>query len=208
MLSKYLPRFVLFSSDAQPIVLALWIAHAWAIEAFDVTPYPNISSAEKRSGKTQLLECLSYVVPKPWLTLSPSEAVLYRKTEKEGPTLLLDESDALFLKSGSDRQEYIRAYLNSGNRRGAVVTRCMGANFEPVDFKTFCPKVISGIGVLPDTVADRSIPIRLIRKSRSEKVERLRERDAKSSGSTDSRRTASLVEQQECHSIVAPVPSN
>ena len=111
MLSKYLPRFVLFSSDAQPIVLALWIAHAWAIEAFDVTPYPNISSAEKRSGKTQLLECLSYVVPKPWLTLSPSEAVLYRKTEKEGPTLLLDESDALFLKSGSDRQEYIRVYL-------------------------------------------------------------------------------------------------
>jgi hypothetical protein len=178
-ISEYLLRFVIFSSDAQPIVLALWIAHAWAIDAFDVTPYPNIFSPEKRSGKTQLLECLSHIVPKPWLTLSPSEAVLYRKTEKDGPTLLLDESDALFLKSGSDRQEYVRAYLNSGYRRGLVVTRCMGANFQPVDFKTFCPKVIAGIGGLPDTVADRSIPIRLIRKSRGENVERLRERDVK-----------------------------
>jgi hypothetical protein len=44
------------------------------------------------------------------------------------------------------------------------------------DFKTFCPKAFAGIGELPDTVADRSIPIRLQRRGRSESVERFRER--------------------------------
>ncbi len=44
------------------------------------------------------------------------------------------------------------------------------------DFHCFCPKAIAGIGHLPDTVADRSLPIRLKRKLQGEKVERLRER--------------------------------
>jgi Protein of unknown function (DUF3631) len=44
------------------------------------------------------------------------------------------------------------------------------------DFKTFCPKAFAGIGAIPDTVADRSIPIRLQRRGRSEPVERFRER--------------------------------
>jgi hypothetical protein len=179
----FLQRFIRFESDAQPIVIALWIAHCWSITAFDYTPYLHIGSPEKRSGKTQLLECLSYLTPQPWLTLSPSEAVLFRKIDKSQPTLLLDESDTLFAKGASgkdDRREYIRALINSGFRRGATVTRCMGNNFEPQDFKVFCPKAFAGIGTLPDTIADRSIPIRLIRKSRGEMIERLRERYARS----------------------------
>src|SRR5207245_2700280 len=39
---------------------------------------------------------------------------------------------------------------------------------------------IAGIGKLPDTVADRAIPIRLKRKERAEAVERFRERKARS----------------------------
>lgn len=45
------------------------------------------------------------------------------------------------------------------------------------DFDTFCAKAIAGIGKLPDTVADRSIPIRLKRARRGE-VETFRKRDA------------------------------
>jgi hypothetical protein len=40
-------------------------------------------------------------------------------------------------------------------------------------FSTFCPKAVAGIGCLADTVADRSIPIRLKRKLPSEKVDYL-----------------------------------
>ena len=55
---------------------------------------------------------------------------------------------------------------------------CVGQGPKIVarDFSTFCPKAIAGIGKLPDTVADRSIPIRLKRRAPSEAVERRRER--------------------------------
>jgi hypothetical protein len=47
---------------------------------------------------------------------------------------------------------------------------------QVIDFPTYCAKVIAGIGSLPDTVADRSIPIRLTRRRKDEKVERFRKR--------------------------------
>jgi hypothetical protein len=179
---EFLRRFIVFESDTQPIICALWVAHAWAIDAFDFTPYLNVGSPEKRAGKTQLLECLNQLVRKPWLTLSVTEAVLFREIDKSQPTLLLDESDALFKKGGGndDRREPIRALLNAGFKRGAMVPRCMGSgNFEVQHFKVFCAKAFAGIGTLPDTIADRSLPIRLTRKSRGETVERLRDRNAK-----------------------------
>jgi Protein of unknown function (DUF3631) len=58
-------------------------------------------------------------------------------------------------------------------------SRCVGANgtnLKVEDFKTFCAKAIAGIGQLPDTVADRSIRIRLQKKLASERVEKKRER--------------------------------
>ena len=51
-----------------------------------------------------------------------------------------------------------------------------GADISYKDFSTFCPKAIAGIGKLPDTVADRSIPVRLKRATRGERRERFRRR--------------------------------
>ena len=57
--------------------------------------------------------------------------------------------------------EALRGVLNTGHRRGGKASCCVGqgANITYKDFSTFCPKAIAGIGKLPDTVADRSIPI-------------------------------------------------
>jgi hypothetical protein len=105
--------------------------------------------------------------------------VLVRKTSAEQPTLLLDESDAAF---NSDREysEALRSIFNAGFRRGGVASLCVGqgANLTYKDFPVFCPKAIAGIGRLPDTVADRSIPIELKRRRPSEGVERFRLRTA------------------------------
>jgi putative DNA primase/helicase len=46
-------------------------------------------------------------------------------------------------------------------------------------FPVYCPKLIAGIGELPDTVADRCIPIRLRAKAKSEHVERFLMRDVR-----------------------------
>jgi Protein of unknown function (DUF3631) len=171
-------RYVVLSEE-QVGLIALWILHTYAFAAAEATPYLNINSAEKRSGKTLLLEVLRLIACSPWLTGRATAAVLVRKISAEQPTLLLDESDAAF-KGDREYAETVRGILNVGFRRGGAVSLCVGqgANLTYKDFPVYCPKVIAGIGNLPDTIADRSIPIKLKRRSQSEKVKRLRFRKA------------------------------
>ena len=107
-------------------------------------------------------------------TSNISDAALFRLIEDKHPTLLFDEIDAVFHPK-SNREE-LRSLLNSGYRRGLVAHRCVGEGTRMTvkEFDPFGPKVLAGIGNLPDTVADRAFPIRLRRKSRAERVERFR----------------------------------
>jgi len=174
---EFVRRFVSLS-EPQAVVVSLWVAHTHTIGNADATPYLAITSAEKQCGKTRLLEVMQTVVANPWLTGRVTAAVLVRKIDADKPTLLLDESDAAF---GGEKEyaEALRGILNTGHRRGGVASLCVGkgAEISFKDFSTFCPKAIAGIGRLPDTIADRSIPIRLKRAAPGEVVERFRLRN-------------------------------
>jgi hypothetical protein len=166
-------RFVVLD-EYQVVAVVLWIAHTHALDAFDVTPYLSVSSPERRSGKTRLLDVLELLVARPWRAVEPSEAVVFRKIDATQPTLLLDEVDAIF---GRNREhEGLRALLNAGNARGTKVPRCVGQSQNVVEFSVFCAKAFAGIGSLPDTVGDRSVPIAMKRKVRGERCERFRRR--------------------------------
>jgi hypothetical protein len=90
--------------------------------------------------------------------------------EKYRPTLLIDEADT-FLGDNDG----LRGIINSGHRRSsAYVLRCEGDNLEPRSFSTWCPKAIALIGKLADTLEDRSIQIRMQRKTADDQVQRLR----------------------------------
>lgn len=173
---QFIQRFVMLSK-AQALVLSLFILYTYAVEQFDCAPYLQVTSAEKRCGKTRLLEVLSLIVNRPWLTARTSAAALVRKLHSDRVTLLLDESDAAF---GGDKEysETLRGVLNAGHRKGMKACLCVGkgADIKVADFDVFGPKVISGIGELPGTVADRVAPIKLLRKQPSERVERFRPR--------------------------------
>jgi len=159
--------------------IALWVLHTYVFEAAETTPYLAISSPEKRSGKTRLLETLELLVHNAWNTGAVSAAALFRKVHSNQPTLLFDEADATF-KGDKDLQETLRGILNSGHRQGGSVSRVVATgSFEVEDFSTFCPKAIAGIGKLPDTVTDRSIPIELRRRANHEPVSRFYIREAK-----------------------------
>jgi hypothetical protein len=122
---------------------------------------------------------IGLLVRAPWHATSPTEAVLFRKIAKDKPTLLFDEIDAVF-GSNSERTEPIRAILNAGNRPGATIPRCVGQAAEVKDFAIFCPKVLAGIdtGRLPDTIRDRAVVIKMMRRHAGEPVQRLRIRKA------------------------------
>jgi hypothetical protein len=173
-IKAYISHYVSLT-EAQARVIAVWVLHTYTIDIADATPYLSITSAEKQSGKTRLLEVLETIVDKPWLTGKVTAAVLPRKIEVERPTLLLDESDAAF---GGEKEysETLRGVLNSGYRVTGKTSCCekQGSAFAFRDFSTFCAKAIAGIGKLPDTVADRALQIRLKRALRAEKIHRFR----------------------------------
>jgi hypothetical protein len=165
-ITSVLERNITFSSEHQAVVVALWIAHTHVIDQLNTTPYLLITSPVKRCGKSNLLSCLKYLTSNAWHVVNPSVAVLYRKIERDCPTLLLDEADRSFEGGESGRPDLL-AILNSGYKRGATVYRCGGANRDRLDsFAVFCPKAFAGIGELPDTTQDRCLPIRLERQVR------------------------------------------
>jgi len=176
-ISAFIKRFVVLT-EVQVMTIALWILHTHLYDEFYFTPYLHIHSPEKRSGKTRLLEVIELFVASPWFFERISTAALYRTIDKDHPTVLCDEMDAI-LKSGDEYAEGLRGILNGGFKHTGTVVVCVGqgADITPTKFKTFCPKAFGGIGQLPDTIADRSLSIRLRRKSKDEKVERFRLRE-------------------------------
>src|SRR5947208_1238062 len=75
--AEFLRRFVIFTNHAQVYAVVLWIVHCHAIVEADESPYLAITSAEKRSGKTRVLDLLELLVPSPWRVITPSDAVVF-----------------------------------------------------------------------------------------------------------------------------------
>lgn len=121
-IAAFIERFVILSRS-ELLVISLWVAHTWAFEASDATPYLAVTSPEKRSGKTRLLEILELLVRGPWRTGRVTPAALYRKVESDCPTLLLDEWDAT-ARGSQEFTETLRGILNAGHRRNGKVSVC------------------------------------------------------------------------------------
>ena len=127
---------------------------------------------------------LEQIVRCAWRTDYTTKATLVRKVDRLQPTLLLDELDAA-LKGNVEYVEALRGVLNSGYLRSGAYSMCIGqgAHLIDKDFRTFCPKVLAGIGVLPRTVASRSIPITLKRRAKNEPVSKWRQREGRTEAS-------------------------
>lgn len=151
-------------------VLSLWTIHAHSFEAFQHTPRLDIRSPEKGCGKTIVLDVLESLTPRSVRTENVTTAVLFRLVDAHKPTLLIDEVDS-FLKNNDD----LRGALNAGHRRGGQHLRCEGDKNELRGFKTFAPVAMAGIGRLPGTLIDRSIPITMKRRHANEQIEFFRQ---------------------------------
>jgi putative DNA primase/helicase len=167
-------RYIVLPKDAD-IALALWVLHAWTMDAGDISPFLVLVSPTKRCGKTSVLIILFYLTPKSELASNITASSLFRYIEKVRPTLLIDEADS-FVKDN----EELRGVLNSGHTKVAAnIIRNVEINGEhkPRRFSTWAAKAIATIRSLADTLEDRSVRITLQRKSRNANVERLRRRD-------------------------------
>jgi hypothetical protein len=168
-IANTLCRFVIMPVD-ETKAIALWILHTYAVEATSICPILVIKSAEKRCGKTLLLELLLNLVFRPLPASNITASSLFRAIEKYKPTLLLDEADT-FLHNNDE----LKGIINSGYRSSSsYVVRTVGDDYEPRIFNTFGPKAIAQIDKPQETIMDRGIIIEMRRKRPGEKSERLR----------------------------------
>jgi putative DNA primase/helicase len=161
-------RYVVMSDDSY-VIAALWAMHTHCFDFFQVTPRLAITSPEKGCGKTTLLDVLRELTARPLPSANATVSAIFRIIEVARPTLLIDEADT-FIKENDE----LRGILNSGHRKGGAVLRTVDDNHEPRQFATFAPTAIAMIGRLPDTLADRSIDIRLRRRKHDERAESFR----------------------------------
>jgi putative DNA primase/helicase len=155
-------RFIVLPPGAAD-VLAVWTAHTHCYKIFQCSPRLNISSPLPRSGKSTLCDVTALFVQRPLLTENLSTAVLFRVVDAQSPTILADEYDTWLPKN-----DELRGLFNAGHRRGAMVYRCEGEKNEVRGFAAFAPAVLCGVGILPGTLHDRSIVVRLKRAKRGE----------------------------------------
>jgi len=169
-----LRRFVI-ASESGIIAASLFVLHTYAFDLGDISPILFITGPTKRCGKSRLLSLLARLVHRALATSSVSAAGIYRTIELHRPTLLIDEVDA-FLQ-GDDQ---LRGLINSGHTRDAAFhLGCVAKSddFEPRRWSTWTPKIFSGIGRLADTLEDRAVIIKMMRRRKNELCERLRHRE-------------------------------
>jgi putative DNA primase/helicase len=163
-------RHVVLDATAS-LAMTLWVMLTWVYDSSHVLPILVISSPAPECGKTTALELLCELVRRavPGSNITP--AALYRVIDAARPTLLIDEADT-FLKDNDE----LRGVINSGHTRAtAYVLRSVGEGTkqEVRKFSTWCPKTIALIKELPETIARRSIRIRLERKLPTEQIEHM-----------------------------------
>src|SRR5262249_17330189 len=163
-------RYVVLPAHAA-VTVALWILHTYVYERFTYTPRLIATSPVKRSGKSLLLRLLEALTSRPLGCENISAAALFRSIESFKPTLLLDEADTYL--AGEHVNEDLRGCVNAGFRKGGCVLRCVGDDSEPRAFNVFAPLALGMIGMPRDTIEDRSIVIRMRRKTKAERVDRL-----------------------------------
>jgi hypothetical protein len=169
-------RFSAFPSQHCAPTLALWYAHTHIADRLYVTPRLILDSAEPGSGKTRVLEVAQYLVAAPEMTVSASRAALFRLVADGPITVLFDEVDTIFTKSGGGNED-LRAMLNAGYKRSATIPRYDSKTRNVRRFPVYTPAALAGIaGGMPDTITTRAITIHMRRRRPDEHVEPFRER--------------------------------
>jgi hypothetical protein len=134
--------------------IAVWVLHAWCIDAWEISPLLIIVSPTKQCGKSTLLTIIFWITPRSELISNATASPIFRLIEDAkpaGPTFLLDEGDS-YLKPD---KEDLRGILNSGWMRAgarAIRTDRVGGAHKAGRFSTWAPKVIATIKAVADTL--------------------------------------------------------
>ncbi|NLF88843.1 hypothetical protein GX563_08480 [Candidatus Bathyarchaeota archaeon] len=130
-----------------------WIIGTYFHKQFSAYPYLFLN-AVKNSGKTKLMMLLSLLCYNGKLSTNMSNASLFRHTQNNGATILLDEADQI----AKERLQDLENLLNAGYKRGAATVdrtepRADGT-YRPTEYDVYSPKAVANIRGLNNSVLE------------------------------------------------------
>jgi putative DNA primase/helicase len=170
-------RFV-FCSEHAATAEAAWVMLTWMQEHLDLLPRLGGMAPAMRCGKTRNQEVLFHLAFNPINAANLSTSVLFRIVAKGAASLFLDEVDTWLTGRGTNEETI--GIINAGHSRTGRAWRTNPDTFEPESFPCFAAAALAGIGRLPPTIADRSIPVLLKRKLAGEQADKLKRREKQS----------------------------
>jgi uncharacterized protein DUF3631 len=174
-----LRAYVVLPSDAAAAAVVLWITASHGVQAWNAAPRLVIKAPEKRCGKSRLLDLVEALCHRPIMTTNASPSAVYRSIGADPtnpPTLLIDESDAIFGPKAASENEDLRGLLNAGHQRGRPALRWDAGRRQLDEIETFAMVALAGIGDMPDTIEDRAVIITMRRRAPDEIVQPYRSR--------------------------------
>jgi hypothetical protein len=171
-LADFIARFVILPCTECIHALALWVLHTWVISILIISPRLLFRSPTAESGKSLSLEVLSCLCRAPELSILASAPSIYRLTESDQPSWLLDEFDQT-MKTNPEAVAAIMAIWNSGYRRSRMTVpkqTKVGDNWVTERFSIFTPMAAAGMLQLSDTSQSRTLVIDMVKKSPDQEV--------------------------------------
>lgn len=170
---KTIRRYCFLPGEHEYVAVTLWVVLTHLLSLFDYAPRLVIRSAEKRSGKSRLLEVIDALVYAPLRAVNATVAYIFRSlTDDPPPTLLFDECDTIFgSRKVAENNEELRGLLNAGFQRGLPFGRTVGPMHIATEFSTFAMAALAGIGRMPETIEDRAVVVVMKRRTAGEHVQ-------------------------------------
>ena len=172
-IAKHIGKFIIFPDDAYLNYLALWVMGTYVFTIFSNYPYVWLN-ALKDSGKTSLMKILAPIAFNGDLITSPTAPVLFRDISNNLVCLFIDEVER-FTKKDKDKNSDVFDVLNQGYGKSGTVKRLekpAEGKFKVATFSPYAPKMFASIKDIEDTLKDRTVPIRILRKKDTEKAKR------------------------------------
>lgn len=155
-------RFITHRHDSTHDPIALWVASTHAMPVWDWHGRLYITAPQPGCGKSTQSEVMSLMCPNSDEVGSTSGPGLFRNISANQPTLFIDEAESQFSRHSGRDGDIVNQVINSGYKRGKVVTRSEGN--QTVKHPVYAAVTIVGIdnGTLADTTRSRCIPVQMV----------------------------------------------
>jgi len=154
-------KYIDFYDEREYELVALWTIGTYLTAIFRSYAYLGLSGV-KRSGKSKVLDVLSLLSFNAINSADISDSSIYRLVDTLRATVLMDEAHVL---EDRDRKAAQKNLLYCGYKRGKMVYRSdkTPRGIMPVGFELYSPKAWVTFKGAEEILADRSIPITMIR---------------------------------------------